>query len=362
MSKTVRVGTATTRAKAIDYRISAPSEALAAVDESLDRLEEIARSAAEKGCDVIAFNEDSLGLLKWEAAHWEDADKVLPKAVEKMLERLGRAAAAHNMYVVCCSDTLEADGGIYNTAYLIGRDGKEIGRYHKVNLAWHERLRAQGDRFPVFETPDLGAVGLLICYDMIFPEAARCLALAGADIIFHPTLGGAAFGGHENSRAAFRTRAVENFVYIVVAWGGTGSMIVSPRAEVLADGKDGGDLVFADIDPFGGRQGEDAVDHNEDMRARLFRERCPAAYGILTDPSPPALKKLPEMRPAEETARIAAGALTYGEDAFLAAQGRAKNGKTKEAIEEFTRLIAEYPGTWIDRASRDRIRKLGEEK
>ena len=61
---------------------------------------------------------------------------------------------------------------------------------------------------------------MLICYDMVFPETARCLALGGADLIFHPTLGGAAIGDDDISRAAFRTRAVENFVYIVVAQRG----------------------------------------------------------------------------------------------------------------------------------------------
>ena len=75
----------------------------------------------------------------------------------------------------------------------------------------------------VYETPDLGCVGLLICYEMVFPEAPRCLALGGADIIFHLTLGGAAIGDGDISRAAFRTRAVENFIYLVVSQRGSGS-------------------------------------------------------------------------------------------------------------------------------------------
>ena len=126
----------------------------------------------------------------------------------------------------------------YNTAFLLGRDGKEIGRYHKVNLPLAEQSRARGRRFPVFPTPDLGTVGMLICYDMVFPEAARCLALGGADVVFHPTLGGAAFGDDDISLAAFRTRAVENFVYLVVAMRGHGSMIISPQGKVLATAKE----------------------------------------------------------------------------------------------------------------------------
>ena len=151
-----------------------------------------------------------------------------------MLDRLGKAAADHRMYLVVCNDAIEPDGRAYNTAFLLGRDGKEIGRYHKVNLPLAEQSRARGRRFPVFPTPDLGTVGMLICYDMVFPEATRCLAPGGADVVFHPTLGGAAFGDDDISLAAFRTRAVDNFVYLVVAMRGQGSMIISPQGKVIA--------------------------------------------------------------------------------------------------------------------------------
>jgi len=94
---------------------------------------------------------------------------------------------------------------------------------------------------------------MLICYDMVFPEAARCLALGGAEIIFNPTLGGAAFGEGDISRAAFRTRAAENYVYLVVAKRSSGSMVIAPTGKVLAEGKKGNEIVIADINPFGGR-------------------------------------------------------------------------------------------------------------
>ena len=134
---------------------------------------------------------------------------------------------------------------------------------------------------------------MLICYDMVFPEAARCLALGGADVVFHPTLGGAAIGDDDISLAAFRTRAAENFIYLVVAMRGHGSMIISPRGKILATTDEPDGLAIADIDPFGGREGGDAFNTQRDMRGRLFRERVPEAYGILTDPDPPVLAKVP---------------------------------------------------------------------
>ena len=254
--------------------------------QSLAELEGLVHKAGEAGCDALALPEDTLGLLKWESANVGSLDAVLPGAVSAMLDRLGRAAAKHRMYLVACQDCFEPDGRVYNTSFLLGRDGKEIGRYHKVNLPLVEQGRARGHEFPVFPTPDLGTVGMLICYDMVFPEAARCLALKGADIVFHPTLGGAAIGDDDISLAAFRTRAAENFVYLVVAMRGQGSMIISPRGKIIATAQEPDGLAIADIDPHGGREGGDAFNTQDDMRGRLFRERVPEAYGTPHRPEP----------------------------------------------------------------------------
>ena len=105
-----------------------------------------------------------------------------------------------------------------NTAILLGRDGAEIGRYHKVNLPLAEQNRKRGDSFPVFETPELGGIGMCICYDMVFPETSRALALGGADVVFHLTMGGASAAGLGDE--AFMTRAADSEVYLIVSWRG----------------------------------------------------------------------------------------------------------------------------------------------
>jgi predicted amidohydrolase len=323
-------------------------------------MEEIVHRAGEAGCDVVALPEDTLGLGHWEAANPAAMREVMPAAVGRMLERLGKAAAVHRMYLVCCSDTVEPDGAVHNTAFFLGRDGREIGHYHKVNMPIHELHRKRGSSYPVFETPDLGGVGLLICYEMVFPEAPRCLALGGADIIFHVTLGGAAIGDGDISRAAFRTRAVENFVYLVVSQRGSGSMIISPQGEILVEAEGPDAIAIAEIDPFGGRQGGDAMNWQEDMRARLFRERSPAAFAILSDPRPPVLAKVPETISIEEAARISAQTLTVGGDRFQEADALLREGRTEEAVRAFQTLRAEFPHTWIDRRARERLAKIEE--
>jgi len=357
-TNTVRIAAAQAARRVIDFRHS-PTEALAAVEKNLAELEHIVARAGEARCDALVLPEDTPGLLNWVSANETLTKDVLPKAVKRMIERLGSAAARHKMYLVVCSDFTESDGAIYNTAFLLGRDGKEIGRYHKVCPTWGEAsARRRGTLFPVFPTADLGTAGMLICYDLVVPETARCLALAGADIIFFPTMGGAAIGDDDIGVQALRVRAAENFIWLVVAQRGNGAMIISPRGKIIAqaDGPDG--LAIADIDVHGQREGGDALNQQRDMRARLFRERNPEAFRILTETNPPVLAKVPIALTQREAGRVMASALTFGEDEFKQANAFVGRGQTNEAIAAFERLRKEYPATWIDRRSQERLAEL----
>ena len=134
-----------------------------------------------------------------------------------------------------------AGGAVYNSAVLVRPDGS-IGLYRKVHLFWDEKtIFAPGDLgFPVF--PACGTtVGMMICFDWAFPEAARSLALGGAQVIAHPS----------NlllpwCPEAMKTRCLENRVAAATAnrvgsedrtgraltFNGL-SQVVSPLAEVL---------------------------------------------------------------------------------------------------------------------------------
>lgn len=356
-NNTVKIATAQPQRRVVDHRLTPPA-ALEAALAHIEPLEALIERAGQAGCDALCLPEDSLGLLNWQGAHADEVAQVLPTAVDAMLQRLGTAAARHGMYLVCCSDAWE-DGHMYNTAFFLGRDGRPIGRYRKINMPYSELgAHRRGDAYPVFQTPDLGGVGLLICYDMVFPEAIRCLALGGADIVFHCTLGGACFGDRELDEAAFRVRAVDNFVYLVVSWGNSGSRIISPTGQVLATGSGKDTIATAAIDPFGGRQGGNAFDYQQDMRARLFRERAPESYGILTNPQPPVLAKVPTDQTPEEVTRIANGVLSEGQDRFNEADALLKEGKKKAAAAAFEKLRQDYPRSWIDRVSAQRLQAL----
>ena len=96
-----------------------------------------------------------------------------------------KMAAEKQIYIV--SGILEAeDHKLYNTAVLIGPDGF-IGKYRKCHLWYEDKLFYEPGNlgFPVFDTP-IGKIGLLICYDLSFPETVRIEALMGADVIAVP--------------------------------------------------------------------------------------------------------------------------------------------------------------------------------
>ena len=365
MGNTVRVGAVQGSRTTISYRVPTPREALEQVKANLEVLAAQAVEAAGKGCTIAAFGEDTLGTIQWEAGHWDRVADLLVPAEEATLERMGQVAAEHTMNIIVCNDFAEG-ADVYNTAVLIGPDGREIGRYHKVNLPLHEQARTRGDGFPVFDAPGVGSIGMCICYDLVFPETTRALALAGADIVFHLTMGGASSANREASMACTKARAAENYVYLVVAWRGGNSLILGPKAETLASGKEApGELLVADIDPTVGREAGDAHGGTtSDFRARLFRERVPSAYGMLMEETPPVLEKLKGVHvlSGREAAALSAEIFTHASVAFYEADAKFKEGRLSETKAEFTRLAERYGTTWIGRASRDRLAKIAEEE
>jgi predicted amidohydrolase len=224
MSETTRIAAAQTANRTISFRVGGPREALEKVRENMDTLVALVHKAADEGCHIVAFPEDCLGTLEWEAGHWKEVHDLLVPMGQLLRDRFSEVARERGIVIVYCSDLVGAlhgsiDDGessiasagelapVYNTAVLVGADGREIGRYQKVQPTLSERARALGDSFPVFDVPNIGPTGLCICYDMVFPETTRALALGGADLVFHCTMGGASFGEGDASLAAFRTRA-----------------------------------------------------------------------------------------------------------------------------------------------------------
>jgi predicted amidohydrolase len=146
---------------------------------------------------------------------------------------------------------------VHNSAQLVDRDGRVLANYRKSHLYGELDLRTftpgEGD-FVVADLDDV-QVGILICYDVEFPEAVRALALAGADLVAVPT---ALMRPYEVvTRTVVPARAYENQVYVAYAnRSGTEaeltycgeSCVVAPDGDVLARAGFGDELIVADID------------------------------------------------------------------------------------------------------------------
>lgn len=259
---------------------------------------EAARSAVQQGTDLLCFREDCNGAGAY--LHRLDRPDLLASLAEPIPGGLTSACLAELARVGKCYTAgcfLEVLGGLfYNTAVLLSPRGELVGKYQKTHLPPVERLQlTAGNNFPVFET-DIGRVGMLICYDMMTPEAARCLALNNADLLYWPSLG---YGWwDEAGDFTIRSRAHDNQVYILGALR-TDSCIVDPYGNFIAQaGKARQAALRASIYP-----GEDPVqdiDHHNafltqtpSLRERHLFERRPELYDTLTEPHPPLTQRYP---------------------------------------------------------------------
>lgn len=154
-------------------------------------------------------------------------------------ERLGAVARELRTYIVA-GIYERAEPAVYNTAVLIDRHGKLAGTYRKTHLPreeWEAGI-APGHSYPVFDT-DFGRIGMLICWDLQFPEPWRALALQGAEVVLLPI-----WGGNEKLIPA---RAIENHVFIVTSCYGHNSRIVNPVGEYLAEGSGKSPVAVAEM-------------------------------------------------------------------------------------------------------------------
>jgi predicted amidohydrolase len=181
-------------------------------------------------------------------------------------EYFGQLAKKHNLYIVVGLDE-RAGELVYNAGVLIGPDGKIAGKYRKVCLPREEISGGvtPGSDYPVFDTR-FGKVGVMVCWDVHFPEVACQLANRGAEVLALPIWGG-------NPLLA-RARAVENQAFLVTStytnrgdWMRTG--VIDPNGDWIALAENWGEVVVAEVD----LDRRVYWDFLGDFRARIPRER-----------------------------------------------------------------------------------------
>jgi predicted amidohydrolase len=186
---------------------------LGAKAENLERHRDFARRAAERGARLVVFPECSLTGYCFTSR--DEARKYAEPLPGPSTEALAATCGELGIHIVY-GLVEEAGDRLYNATALVGPGGFVAG-YRKVHLP-HLGLDHFADPgegpFVVHETP-LCRLGMNICYDGSFPEGARVLALAGAEVVVLPT--NWPRGAEEFARYAINTRAMENVVYYIAA-------------------------------------------------------------------------------------------------------------------------------------------------
>lgn len=219
------------RVAAVNLRPERSSTAQESVDGFVRLVDERLRIPV----DVILLPE-GISLVGTRLTYAEVAESIPGPTTAKLAElaRRHRAWVAGGIY--------EREGrAIYNTAVLVDREGRLAGRYRKVYLPREEIEGGltPGSAYPVFDT-DFGRVGLMICYDVFFPDPARALAAQGAELILMPI-----WGGDETLAAA---RAIENRVFLAASGYDHTTYVMDPDGRRLAQAPQRGEIAVAEID------------------------------------------------------------------------------------------------------------------
>jgi N-carbamoylputrescine amidase len=260
------------------------------------------RDAAAKGAEVISLPE-------LYSSHYfcqsEDTDNFAYAEPLYSISFTAFSELAKELGVVIIVPFFEKRmAGIYhNSAYIIDTDGTEAGLYRKMHIPddphFYEKFYfTPGDLGFKSNQTNKGKIGVLICWDQWYPEAARLTALKGSEVLFYPT----AIGWHPKEKAQYgenqfgawmnvmKGHAVANGVYVAAAnrvglekylpdtdglefWGA--SFIAGPQGEILAQAShDREEILIAEVDL--------ALQENVRQNWPFFRDRRIDAFGDIT--------------------------------------------------------------------------------
>jgi beta-ureidopropionase len=159
----------------------------------LDKHLKYMKDAKDQGVQILCFQEIFNGPYFCAEQHnsWYEAAEAVPEG--PTIKKMQEMAKQYNMVVIVPVYEKEQQGVLYNTAAVIDADGTYLGKYRKTHIPqvnpgfWEKFYFRPGNLgYPVFHTR-YATIGVYICYDRHFPEGARALGLAGAEIVFNPS-------------------------------------------------------------------------------------------------------------------------------------------------------------------------------
>lgn len=256
----------------MDMRFNAPDYNFAHAEEL------VRRTIAAERPDVAVLPETwNTGFFPKELASCADHDGARTKSVFSAL------AKELNVNIVCGSVANQREKVFYNTAYVFDRTGEAIAEYDKTHLftyAGEHEYFSPGQhtcRFPL----DGKQCGLIICYDLRFPELTRAMTLEGVDLLFAVAQWPAKRTMHLETLA--RARAIENQMFLVLCNSvgadesgtercGGHSAVIDPWGEYLARAGDTEEIITG--------QADFSVIEGIRSSINVFRDRRPELYQI----------------------------------------------------------------------------------
>lgn len=197
----------------------------AGMEDLMDQAEYFIDSVAGYHCDFALFPEFFNAPLMADYNHLSESDAIreLANHTKEIKERMSQLSISYNINIITGSMPEVVRGKLYNVGYLCRRDGS-VERFEKLHVTPDEAQvwgMVNGNGLQVFDT-DCGRIGILICYDVEFPELSRLLSEEGMDILFVPFLTDTQ-NGYSRVKLCAQARAVENECYVAIA-GSVGNL------------------------------------------------------------------------------------------------------------------------------------------
>jgi N-carbamoylputrescine amidase len=265
------------------------------LEENISRSEKAISEAKQKGADMIVFSELFLNKYFCISENVNNFDLALEDG-SNVIKHFQELALSNNLIIIFPYFEKRTQGIYHNSVIIFDKDGSIAGKYRKMHIpddpGYFEKFYfTPGDLGFEPILCSIGKIGILICWDQWFPEAARIMALKGAQIIIYPT----AIGFDPNEKRSEqkrqldawltiqRSHAIANSLYVLSVnrvgietnhgqkikfWGN--SFVCGPQGEFIEKAKDNEETLYVNID----------INKNEEVRRiwPFFRDRRYSDY------------------------------------------------------------------------------------
>lgn len=220
-------------------------------EKNMNHVEELIKKSISSNPDIIILPE------MWNTSYaLKKLNDIADREGKPCAMLVSKLAKENNVNIIAGSVADKNSDKMYNTSYVFNREGKNVAKYSKVHLfklIHEEAYMTQGVERVCFDLDDIKC-GIIICYDLRFPELTRKLVLDGAKILFIPAQWPKP--KLDTWRTLIQARAIENQMF-VVAVNRVGkekkaeffghSMVVDPLGQIIAEGTEEEEVIIADI-------------------------------------------------------------------------------------------------------------------